>query len=145
MLTRSEQPGLLVRCKLSWRTRLWRRRTGAGGLVDRCHRTDGRTFTGRSASVRTRSRRSTGCIQGAEASVGWHACAARIAFGAFSCLGPPDEAAERRRRPSCGESPATKLFVSSSAFRGYLSGLLGPTDGRTAASVATVDKESQPR
>ena len=83
------------------------------------------------------------CIGGAEASVGWQAWAAWIAFGAFSRLEPPDEAAERRRRPSCGEWPARKLFVSSSAFRGYLGGLWGPTDGRTAASDATVDKESR--
>ena len=106
-------------------------------LVDRHNSTDGRRFTGRSVSVRRPSLRSAGCIRGDEASLSWHAWAAWIAFGAFSRLSPPDEAAERRRGPSCGESLASKLFVSSSAFRGYLGGLWGPTDGRTAASDAT--------
>ena len=67
-----------------------------------------------------------------------------MAFGAFSRHQPPDEAAERLCRPRGGERPAREFFVSSSAFRGYLGGLWGPTDGRTAASDATVDKERPP-
>ena len=42
---------MLVTCNLSCHSCACSRRTGGGGLVDRCHRTDGRTFTGRSASV----------------------------------------------------------------------------------------------
>ena len=53
----------------------------------------------------------------------------------FPTSGAPDEAAERRRRPSCGERPATKLLVSSSAFQGYLGGFWGPTDGRTDSGL----------
>ena len=84
------------------------------------------------------------CIGGAEASVDWHAWAAWIAFRALRGLRAAPRARNGRRRPKCGEWPARQLFVSSSTFRGYLGGLWGPTDGRTAASDATVDKESHP-
>ena len=82
------------------------------------------------------------CIGGADASVGWHAWQPGSRFAPLRALRAAPGARNGRRRPRCGEWPATELFVSSSAFRGYLGGLWGPTDGRTAASDATVDKES---
>ena len=94
--------------------------------------------------MRRPSLRSRGCIRGADASLGWHAWAAWMAFGAFSHHQPPDEAAERRRRPSCGECPARELFVSSRAFSSYLGGRWGPTDGRERASARLALKDRPP-
>ena len=84
------------------------------------------------------------CIGGADASVGWHAWQPGSRFAPHRALRAAPGARNGRRRPKCGDRPAPELFVSSSAFRGYLGGLWGPTDGLTAASDATVDKESRP-
>ena len=101
------------------RTRVcvWSTRTGGGGLVDRCDSTDGRRFTGRSASVRRPSLRSSAASEARRPASAGTPGPAAASLGRVSRLGPPDEAAQRRR-PGCGECPATKLFVSSRVLSG---------------------------